>query len=38
VITISQRVSVVRAIDELALVWEASRGEGWVNLKVELPL
>ena len=38
VIIISQRVSVVRAIDELALVWEASRGEEWVNLIVELPL
>ena len=38
VIVISQRVSVVRAIDELALVWEASRGEEWVNLIVELPL
>ena len=38
VIIISQRVSVVRAIDELTLVWEASRGEEWVNLIVELPL
>ena len=38
VIIIEQRVSVVRAIDELTLVWEASRGEERVNLIVELPL
>ena len=38
VIIISQRVSVVRAIDELALVWEVSRGKEWVNLMVGLPL
>jgi hypothetical protein len=38
VIIISQRVSVIRAMDELTLVWEASRGEEWVNLIVELPL
>lgn len=38
VIIISQRVSVVRAIEELALVWEASLWEEWVNLIVELPL
>jgi hypothetical protein len=38
VIIVSQRVSIVRAIDELTLVWAASGGEEWVNLIVELPL
>ena len=38
VIIISQRVSVRRAMDELALVWEASDLEEWINLIVELPL
>jgi predicted nuclease of predicted toxin-antitoxin system len=38
VIIISQRVSVRRAMDELALVWEASDAEEWTNLVVELPL
>lgn len=38
VIIISQRVAVRRAMDELALVWEASEGEEWTNLIVELPL
>lgn len=38
VIIISQRVSVRRAIDELALVWEASESAEWSNLIVELPL
>ena len=38
VIIVSQRVSVVRAIEERTLVWEASRGEEWVKLIVELPL
>jgi hypothetical protein len=38
VIIISQRVSVRRAIEELALVWEASEAEEWANLIVELPL
>jgi hypothetical protein len=38
VIIISQRVSVRRAMDELALVWEASDAEKWTNLVVELPL
>jgi hypothetical protein len=38
VIIISQRVSVMRALDELTLVWEASQGEEWMNLIVELPL
>lgn len=38
VIIISQRVSVRRAMDELALVWEASNPEEWTNLIVELPL
>ena len=37
-IIISQRVSVRRAMDELALVWEASDAEEWTNLIVELPL
>jgi predicted nuclease of predicted toxin-antitoxin system len=38
VIIISQRVAVRRAMDELALVWEASEAEEWTNLIVELPL
>jgi predicted nuclease of predicted toxin-antitoxin system len=38
VIIISQRVSVRRAMDELALVWEASEAEEWTNLIIELPL
>ena len=38
VIIISQRVSVRRAMDELALVWEASEAGEWANLIVELPL
>jgi len=38
VIIISQRVSVRRAMDELALVWEASDAEEWTNLIAELPL
>jgi len=38
VIIISQRVSVRRAMGELALVWEASDLEEWTNLIVELPL
>jgi predicted nuclease of predicted toxin-antitoxin system len=37
VIIISQRVSVRRAIEELLLIWEASEGEEWVNLIIELP-
>lgn len=38
VIIISQRVSVRSAMDELALVWEASEAGEWANLIVELPL
>lgn len=38
VIIISQRVSVRRAMGELALVWEASEADEWANLIVELPL
>ena len=38
VIIISQRVSVRRAMEELALVWEASEAGEWANLIVELPL
>ena len=38
VIVISQRVSVRRAMDELALIWEASEAEEWTNLIVQLPL
>ena len=38
VIIISQRMSVRRAVDELALVWEASEAAEWANLIVELPL
>jgi hypothetical protein len=38
VIIISQRVGVKRAMDELALVWEASEAREWTNLIVELPL
>lgn len=38
VIIISQRVSVRRAMDELALVWEASEADEWANLIMELPL
>ena len=38
VIIISQRLSVRRAIDDLALVWEASESAEWSNLIVKLPL
>jgi predicted nuclease of predicted toxin-antitoxin system len=38
VIIISQRVSVGRAMEELAIVWEASEAGEWTNLIVELPL
>jgi hypothetical protein len=37
VIIISQRVSVVRAINEPTLVREASQGEEWVNLMSSCP-
>lgn len=38
VIIVSQRVSVRRAMEELALVWEASEAGEWASLIIELPL
>ena len=38
VFIIAQTVSVRVAIEELLLVWAASKSEEWTNLIVELPL